>query len=345
MRIYLGHHFYGAGNLGDDFMLAGFLESLGGSRGAHQIIGATPFPLEPLRRRFPEIEWLPYDPGSRNSGLRRSDVWLGLGGSPFQCAHSRWFVDHLNEEAARCREFNKPMYYLGIGSQSEAELQDPDVRRLCAQARAIWTRDALTAQRLQGVAALVEEGADLAHAFFRSHRPPLPRARRIALTPNFDFGEWPGQSAFVAAAESRPVDERIWLAQESRELAGAELMLYSGLSPAERQRWRLIAPDLPGFPLTRIVDQWPMAEYVVTARYHSAVISAWAGAKLVVIETNEKLRAASREFQCATVAPDASATQVSEAFRTASAPTRPHARAELADAACQSFLRAASTGA
>ena len=25
MRIHLGHHFYGAGNLGDDFMLAGFL--------------------------------------------------------------------------------------------------------------------------------------------------------------------------------------------------------------------------------------------------------------------------------------------------------------------------------
>jgi hypothetical protein len=27
-RIHLGHHFYGAGNLGDDFMLAGFLAAL-----------------------------------------------------------------------------------------------------------------------------------------------------------------------------------------------------------------------------------------------------------------------------------------------------------------------------
>ena len=28
MRIHLGHHFYGAGNLGDDLMLEGFLRAL-----------------------------------------------------------------------------------------------------------------------------------------------------------------------------------------------------------------------------------------------------------------------------------------------------------------------------
>ena len=145
MRIHLGHHFYGAGNLGDDFMLAGFLAALRTLAPTATFTCCVPFALDPLRRRVPAITWLPCDEPTRARCITECAAWLGLGGSPFQSALSRWFVDHLVSEAALCARAHKPMYFLGVGVQTSAELADPDVQRICAQAAAIWTRDAASA--------------------------------------------------------------------------------------------------------------------------------------------------------------------------------------------------------
>src|ERR1044071_3659612 len=84
VRIHLGHHFYGAGNLGDDFMLAGFLGAMRTLAPSASFTCCVPFALEPLRTRFPSIEWQVYDEAVRARCIAQCDVWLGLGGSPFQ---------------------------------------------------------------------------------------------------------------------------------------------------------------------------------------------------------------------------------------------------------------------
>ena len=137
MRIHLGHHFYGAGNLGDDFMLAGFLAAMRPLAPAATLTCCVPFALPPLQQRFPAITWLPYDDATRTRAIADCDVWLGLGGSPFQSALSRWFVDHLVTEAEFCRRAAKPMFFLGVGVQQADELRDPDVRRICLGAAGI----------------------------------------------------------------------------------------------------------------------------------------------------------------------------------------------------------------
>src|SRR3954462_1504475 len=123
VRIHLGHHFYGAGNLGDDFMLAGFLSAMRSLAVEATFTCCVPFALEPLQQRFPAITWLAYDATARSRAIRECDVWLGLGGSPFQHALSRWFVDHLIGEADLCTRERKPMFYLGVGSQGAGELE------------------------------------------------------------------------------------------------------------------------------------------------------------------------------------------------------------------------------
>ena len=343
MRIHLGHHFYGAGNLGDDFMLAGFLAAARSLAPDATFTGCVPFVLEPLKRRFPQILWLPYDEAHRARAITECDVWLGLGGSPFQSAQSRWFIEHLIDEGTICRRERKPVFFLGVGVQTTADLALPEVQRLCAGAAGIWTRDAASAERLAALpsAPPIEAAADLAHVFFRDTPPPRAATGRLTLVANFDYGAWPGQAAGLRALEQHGARDRVWLAQESRELPAAERALFAALPAAEQSRWRLVSPEQPGAPLADVLARWPSGEWLVTARYHAALAGAWAGSRIVVLATNEKLRAAAHELDAPLVATDADESAVTRALAAAGPARAPHASAKLAFDACAAFLRSA----
>lgn len=344
MRIHLGHHFYGAGNLGDDFMLAGFLSAMRTLAPQASFTCCVPFALAPLQKRFPGIAWLPYDEASRARAIAACEVWLGLGGSPFQSAQSRWFIDHLVGDATLCRASDKPMFFLGVGVQSAGELAVPEVRRLCSHAAGIWTRDAASAARIAALPSpppVVEATADLAHVFFRESAPPRAEPGRVTLVANFDFGTWPGQVACLRAIATLPASEHIWLAQESRELPGAERALFTALPATERARWRLAVPEQPGAPLEDVLAGWPSGEWLVTARYHAALAASWSRSRVVVLSTNEKLRAAAREIHASLVSPEADETTVSRALSAAEPTSPPRLLAQRAYEACAAFVRSA----
>jgi hypothetical protein len=307
----------------------------------------VPFALEPLQLRFPEISWLPYDDASRARSIGECDAWLGLGGSPFQSAQSRWFVDHLVGEERLCAASEKPMFFLGVGVQTASELADPDVRRICARSAGIWTRDSASAQRLHALPSpppLIEAAADLAHVFFRGVPPPAAADGRVVLVANFDYSTWPGQSACLRALQQLNATEHVWLAQESRELPGAERALFAMLPAAEKRRWRLISPEEPGTPLPRVLERWPSGEWLISARYHAALAGAWAGSKSVILSTNEKLRGAAHELGAPLLSPEADDAAVARALEAATAThsaTPPRALAERAYAAVADFVRSA----
>jgi len=342
VRLHLGHHFYGAGNLGDDFMLAGFLAALAGAAPDATCTSCVPFPLAPLRRRFPAVDWRAYDDATRDRGVAECDVWLGLGGSPFQHALSPWFVEHLAGEAARCAAARKPMFFLGVGLQGD-ETAAPAVRRIVAQAAGIWTRDADSAGRLARIAPVgrVAAGADLAHILFSDTPPPRAAPGRVTVVANFDYAAWPGQAAALAALDALGPAERVWLAQETRELPGAERALHAALPPAERTRWPLVAPEVPGAPLAGVLRGWPSGEWLLTSRFHAAIAGAWSGSRVVIIGTNEKLHAVARELGCPVVPPDAPQAVVTAACHAARPLAAPRAAAGQARMACAAFLRSA----
>ncbi len=341
MRIHLGHHFYGAGNLGDDFMLAGFLTAMRTLAPAATYTCCVPFGLEPLRLRFPAIEWFPVEDTDRARCIAECDVWLGLGGAPFQSALSRWFIDHLLGEMELCAQEKKPMFYLGIGIQTAADLAEIDVRHLCARAERIWTRDFASAERLRALPArpAIDSAADLAHIFFRETNPPPAKPRRLTLVANFDYDAWRGQEDCLAAVKNLPATERVWLAQEARELPGAERLLFRALPAAEKAWWKLAIPEQPGTPLEHVLAGWPSAEWLVTARYHAAVAAAWAGSKIVVISTNEKLRSIAHDLHAPLLALGADEKSVARALAAAPTVAAPGHLAERAWAACAEFVR------
>src|SRR5512133_3433432 len=100
-------------------MLAGFLGAMHSLAPDATYSACVPFPLEPLRQRFPEIEWQPCDVSTRAACVAHCDVWLGLGGSPVQPALGRWSIDPLLGEGALCRSHAKRMFFLGVGVQTD----------------------------------------------------------------------------------------------------------------------------------------------------------------------------------------------------------------------------------
>jgi polysaccharide pyruvyl transferase WcaK-like protein len=343
VRIHLGHHFYGAGNLGDDFMLAGFLSAMRTLAPDASFTCSVPFALEPLRRRFSGIEWMCSDEAVRARAIAECDVWLGLGGSPFQSAQSRWFIDHLSADAALCARERKPMFFLGVGVQTIGELGASDVQRVCAQSAGIWTRDVASAERLATLASApsIEAASDLAHLFFREMPPPPAARARLTLVANFDYGTWAGQTACLRVLEKHPATDRVWLAQESRELPGAERALFAALPATDQARWRLVSPEQTGAPLNQVLARWPSGEWLLTARYHAALAAAWAGSRIVVLGINEKLRAAAAELHAPIVSPEVDENSLARALSNAQPAIAPQPSAESAYAACAAFVRSA----
>lgn len=326
-------------------MLAGFLRGMALADPAASYTACVPFPLAPLQRRFPEIAWTPYTTESRSAAIQGCEVWLGFGGSPFQSAQSRWFIDHLVEEAALCRLWGKPMCFLGVGVQEEQELHVPEVRALCAQARAIWTRDAASSQRIRSAVPSVpcHNGVDLAHLALQATPRPQPKPGSVSLIANFDYAGWPGQADCLAAIEALGPRERWWLAQESRPLPGAEIDLHGKLAEAERARWRLHVLEEPDASIAATLQRWPATEWVVTARFHAALAALWAGSKVVVIGTNEKLRGVAADFGLPVIAPTARRDAVERALAQAKVVPHPLAEADRARAMCAEFVAAATS--
>jgi hypothetical protein len=163
----------------------------------------------------------------------------------------------------------------------------------------------------------------------------------VVVVANFDYGAWPGQDAFLEGVTALPGRESIWLAQESRELPGAERALYASLPNDVQRQWSLVSPDIPGAELSDVMRRWPTGEWLVTARYHAALAGGWAGSKVIVLPTNEKLRAAARDLSAPLLPIDASAADVVRTLRSAQVPHPPLALADRALASCAAMLRSA----
>jgi len=339
-QIHIGHHFYGSGNLGDDWMLAGFLNHIPES---YQLSCCSPYDLRPLSLRFPRIHWMPYTEAYRKEAIANCDAWLGLGGSPFQHSVSSWFTDHLKSEAHWCKYDNKPMYFLGIGGQDEAAYRNTILKTVADQARHIWTRDESTyvaVKKLVKDNTRIDLASDLAHSFFETYSLQSIQSRTLATVLNFDYANWPNLNIAIQALNALPTDRKLWLIQESRVLPGAEQDLYKQLDNSLKSLWEIYLADIPGCSLKTLAEHWPSTEYLFTARFHSALASAWAGTKTVVINTNSKLESIALDLQVPLVGVNATPEMIIQAFSQAKPVPRAllSQKALLAKNAIKAFL-------
>jgi polysaccharide pyruvyl transferase WcaK-like protein len=291
LRLHIGHHFFGSGNLGDDLMLAGFLALASRALGDATFSCCSPFDRVCQERRFPQVQWLPYDPATRASAIEACDAWLGVGDTPFQTDVGSWFLDHLIEEVAWCRRFGKPMFFLAVGLNNRQAIAHPHTRTIVAEARHIWTRDLLSARFLREIQTpgRITAGSDLAHAFLVERTPPAVERDTLAFLLNFEDREAFSPQAICDVIDATPECRHLWLVQEVRTLTGSERDIYSQLPESCRARLEVRAPDYALDSLDMMLERWGTPERLITSRYHGALVGSWLGSRTVIIERNDKL--------------------------------------------------------
>lgn len=297
MKLHIGHHFFGSGNIGDDLMLAGFLASLEAAGATDvELTCCSAFDIESQRRRFPQVTWLPYSPEARAAAVEACDAWVGVGDTPFQIVVGPWFLDHLAAERDLCRKHGKSMYFVGIGVNEAEALDDPRAQDVLAGAAHVWARDARSAGLVAGACDPVKLsiGADLAHVALRDHArrcPPRIEAGVTGYVLNFEDPRQLDRDALAALLSNPGPDSPRWLVQETRPLPGSELDLFKALPPACRDSVLLCAP---AYRDARTIDEllrpWSAPQYVLSSRYHGALAAAWLGCRVVAVERSVKLK-------------------------------------------------------
>jgi len=294
-------------------MLAGFLCELRKKLPAITISCCIPYCLDTVKARFPEVKWHPYTNESRESCIRSCDVWLGLGGAPFQNSVSNWFIDHLINEHKLTIKLCKPMAFLGIGSQDHDAFGNNELINIIQSSDFINTRDLITYNKLieKGLdTSKLSLGADLGHLFFSQNVPKQATKGLISTILNTDYKQWPKLNSLIESLGSLNTTEQIWLIQELRNLPGSEQYLYNTLSPELKKKWKYTFANRVELNLSSVLGSWPTTEWTLTSRYHAALVSFWSGSKTTILALNSKLESVANEFGLAALPLDTPNEQI-----------------------------------
>jgi ADP-heptose:LPS heptosyltransferase/polysaccharide pyruvyl transferase WcaK-like protein len=341
--VHLGFPFYGAGNLGDDLMVDGFLQWLAESNQSLGISASISGSIESQARRFPQIYWTSATIENRVRHISACDAYLGLGGTPFQNDSGPWMLDYLAADLELCQRYDKPLYLLGVGVGNESALDDPRARRVIDYASKIWTRDERSARLLRARFATdkIVSGADLAHLSLSRMSLSCGPGSQTGWIVHFEdqrLFSLPVLTELLADVELAP---HRWLVQEVRPLAGSEQETLGRLSPAAREHLEVDTPDYAqALSAAELVSAWTIPSTLVSSRYHGLMVGAWAGARLLAVERNDKLAGAAESLGCASVPSLTDAKQ----WRAGWGCARPVDRrklqylAQLAERSCQQFV-------
>lgn len=348
-RVHIGHHFYGAGNVGDDLMMAAFLHAWRSWGSPAQLSCCTPFDRTAQERRFPDIAWLPYDPAARAHAVRNCTVWLGLGGPAFETDSGEWMLEHLEAERLLCRKHGKPMFFLCVGVSNRDALKDPRARAVLEQAERVWTRDALVAEFLtsEGFGAKTEPGADLSHLVLARQAPLDWTSGSLGWILHFDDVRKMSCAALEEAVKRLAGRTHYWLVQEIRTLRGSERETFAALSEQVKSRMELRLLDYEANRADALLDAWPGCETVISSRFHGALAFAWRGARLALVERNDKLRGLARVLGCPVVPDACDADRLVDATERAQVVDRRvlDCQAEVAWTCCRAFVCTINGGA
>lgn len=294
----LAFNFYGAGNIGDDLMLAGFLSVL---EPGTTVVGTIPRDIASQEQRFPQVAW--------NRGgvvvVEPRTVLVGVGDTPFQTTSGTWFLENLEALARRARNVRVPFVMVGVGAEAEIHGTADRFARVLESLDHVWTRDDFTTRVLKEVAGCdpsrVSTGADLANIELKRIFPDVPKPlsqRKHDLALCF-FGESAAandmralRSLLYTMADAGR--QSVFIANEARRNKPFEHWVYRRMfraNPLRRPRVPFFVPDYAHASVPALVRHFEDYATVMSSRYHGLLAAAWAGCRVVALARSSKTSA------------------------------------------------------
>ncbi len=334
-RIFLGFSFYGAGNIGDDLMLYGFIKGFVRRHREYQIFGCLDHRrLHSQRKRFPEITWFPREYQARSELLNSCDVWLGLGGTPFQGSSGPWLLDAIEQELSLLPA-GTPKLMLGVGCEREVLLYSGQAKRVAQAMNWIGTRDDLSTQILVKDLEVnpnrIFGGADLAHIALAGLFP-YDSALNSSSTGIVFYQEKPDSSCILAlksfSLQHSEKCQIVFLANDIRYEKRLYKLLFGNTFLARLlNKPSFYSPPYQNGNIYSLFSHFRFFGTVFASRYHALLASAWAGSRVVAIDRGSKVSELATELKIEFISPPWSLEKFEMTYQRATLVPREHLQA------------------
>ena len=322
-------NFWGAGNMGDDLMLAGFLQALDhfgvsykgrfSSLCSHNVASQT--------TRFPKINWIDSSTSPNwRLALARTELVVGLGDTPFQLTSGDWSLKHL-EEVCKCIPAGAETVFINIGAEQECLSRAADFAAVLHNVGRCSTRDSFSHSVLRKVSrnsnTQLSVGGDLANISLENISRQLSSNGKfkLAVIVGYDTLSTADLSAIKDAiiATSGPVS---FITGDCRDGPGFEFELFKSwtkpfFSPL-RRKLQLRRPDYGLCTLLELVQPVAECEVVLSSRLHGLLTAAWLGCRVAALGRSSKVVALAKECNIPCIEPPLDSGRIRDLIKNAS---------------------------
>lgn len=306
-KIFLNFDFYGAGNIGDDMMLEGFLRGMGYDN--YEFYCYVPKSRDHIRRRFNRVNFVSKEEKDKTEKI--CPVWIGAGDTPIQVKSGDWFIDKLVRDNEIKKQSSIRYYFIGIGAEKEAEVKKDVFREILIEVDHIWTRDMMTydflKEKIGTDKGKLTYSSDLANIFLHE---VFGVNNEISKEKKFDIGicyydESPDSNdglimkRFLIKNFKR--NKCILICNDVNVKGNFEFSVYRKMFSKTEKLLKmdikvLIPEYYTEYKTNNLVSHYGDCELIMTSRYHALLTAAWAGCKVISLERSSKVTALANEL-------------------------------------------------
>lgn len=305
-KIFLSFDFYGAGNIGDDLMLKGFINGMGS--GNYEFYCFIPRNNSHQVKRFEGINFISAEEKENISAGCK--IWIGAGDTPVQVKSGDWFINKLLNDSSQKKNNNFKYFFIGIGAEKEAENRKETFSKILNEVDHIWTRDEMTTEMLEKKMSIpsvkISTSSDLANIFlkeaFENEEENGQRKYDIGLCYYDESAEDNNVLSIKKFLKKNFKNKNVLMFSNDVSMKGNfEFAIYGKMfGKFERKFNRYIefyAPDYLNEPdIKNLISHYSECSIVMSSRYHSLLTAAWAGCKVISLERSSKVTSLARDL-------------------------------------------------
>jgi polysaccharide pyruvyl transferase WcaK-like protein len=309
--------FWGAGNMGDDLMMQGFMSALEQSPSVTlgEITCFCAWDIASQRRRFPQLTWIDSkDDSAFQRAVERAEIIIGLGSTAFQLTSGDWFLKFVVRALSLIKPETK-VFFINVGAETEILPRAKDFAGVLRRVNHCSTRDAFSQGVLSGLGVKstseIHIGGDLANISLPNLVKSVTLGKKkhsLGIVLGHDTLSSQDLDMARKFLEDRPSATRTaFITGDARDGAGFEYHLYKtwtkGWFSTMKRKLSLRRPDYTVCSMEDLVRPFAECETIISSRYHGLLTAAWFGCKVAAIGRGSKVTALAEALNVPVIIP------------------------------------------